>query len=74
MEDVEEKIYDISEFSLGTNQHSKVYSLKNKNTGKVLVVKIFEDFNIANYDPVNVNGSMHIVTDTNNNVENYQNN
>ena len=50
MEDEEEKIYEISEFSLGTNQHSKVYSLKNKNTGKVLVVKIFEDFNIANYE------------------------
>ena len=49
MEVEEEKKYEISDFRLGAGQRSKVYYLKEKNSGESLVVKIFDGLNIPFY-------------------------
>ena len=42
--------YNISLKQLGKDKHSKVYSIKEYNTGKELIVKIFEDSRYYNYE------------------------
>ena len=57
--EVEEK-YEISKHQLGKNHHSKVYSIKEKNTGKVLIVKIFEESrSIFHKNETNILGKLY---------------